>query len=134
MEFVNVLQEYIGVATRYAFPTLVASLGVYVVSTVAADFWRQRKRAQRQGDEDARRRAAYERRLAQPVSEQPTQSTGDEPKSAAADNGSFVVRPRAPASTRDRGFGSDVATLDSMRSRITGPSRSCVIGGGGCCG
>ncbi|KAJ1724486.1 hypothetical protein LPJ53_001256 [Coemansia erecta] len=133
MDLVNALQSYIGVATRYAFPTLVASLGVYVVTTVAADAWRQRKRVQRQGEEDGRRRAAYERRLAQPVAEQPADSSArEEPKPSAG--GSFVLRPRAPASTRNSGFGSSVATLASTRPRVTGPSRSCAIGGGGCCG
>ncbi|KAJ1648514.1 hypothetical protein J3B02_000139 [Coemansia erecta] len=136
MDAVLTLQTYIDTAAKYAFPALLVSAAVFYISTTASEAWRQRQRNKRQAAEDERRRQVYEARLSR-SSEQVSEQPSDEEKKNQAllgDDRPQVIRSRLPATSRNQ-FGATVATLDDTRSRITGPSRSCVIGSGGsCCG
>ncbi|KAI7824931.1 hypothetical protein BX661DRAFT_184974 [Kickxella alabastrina] len=136
MDPLGALQPYVAQASTYAFPLLVTSVLLYYAATTAGGAWRQRQRAKKQVTEEQKRRELYVKR-AQQATQQDNQSDKTEKK--LEDDGnhgrSSGLRPRLPASTASSGgFGSRVVTMDDLRSRVTGPSRACSIGGGGCCG
>ncbi|KAJ2707976.1 hypothetical protein FB645_000326 [Coemansia sp. IMI 203386] len=135
MDPVQALQTYINTATKFAFPALVVSVVLYYVSTAVSEAWRQRRRSRRQVTEDEKRRLVHEARLVRASEQQQSGQHNDEEKKHMSGNDRpNVIRSRLPASSRNQ-FGANVATLNDSRPRITGPSRSCVIGAGGsCCG
>ncbi|KAJ2776514.1 hypothetical protein H4R18_005630 [Coemansia javaensis] len=122
-------EAYTDLALRLAFPALVAAIVLYYAATAAAGALAARRRRQRQQAEASLRRKLYADRYAAaaaagpPQPQNQNQNQTEEPRP--------VLRPQAPASS-SRPFGSDFMTMSDLRSRITGPSGSCVRGS--CCG
>ncbi|KAJ2767719.1 hypothetical protein IWQ56_001129 [Coemansia nantahalensis] len=123
------LADYFGLALCFAFPAVVAAAVLYYAAERLLAARADRQRKLRQVAEASHRRKVYADRYASAA--EPGAPPSQPARDAAQGEAAPLLRPQAPRPTT-RPFGSNTMTMSDMRSRITGPSGSCMPGS--CCG